>query len=51
MPPDQIRATLIALAGAVLMVSLWKQLLKLVLVGLVLIFCVGLYNVAAVLMH
>ncbi|WP_327634237.1 hypothetical protein OHB24_30155 [Kribbella sp. NBC_00482] len=48
MPPEQILATLVALAGAVLVTSLWKQLLTLVLVGIVLIFCVGLYNVAVV---
>jgi hypothetical protein len=37
---------LVALACTVLMVTLWKQLLILVLVGVVLIFCYGLYNVA-----
>jgi hypothetical protein len=39
---------LIALACAVLMVTLWKQLLILVVVVVVLIFCYGLYNVAVV---
>jgi uncharacterized membrane protein len=45
MPPNQILATLVALAGAVLVVSLWKQLLTLILVGIVLVFFYGLYNV------
>jgi hypothetical protein len=44
----QILATLVALAGAVLVTSLWKQLLTLVLVAAVLIFCFGLYNIATV---
>ncbi|WP_165547317.1 hypothetical protein [Kribbella sindirgiensis] len=44
----QILATLVALSGAVLVTSLWKQLLKLVLTVAVLIFCFGLYNIAAV---
>lgn len=48
MSPDQIHATVVALAGAVVVVSFWKQLLTLVLVGVVLIFCVGLYHVVAV---
>jgi hypothetical protein len=39
---------LVALACSVLMVTLWKQLLILVLVGVVLIFCYGLYSVAVV---
>jgi hypothetical protein len=37
---------LVALACTVLMVTLWKQLLILVLVGVVMIFVYGLYNVA-----
>ena len=48
MPPTQILATLVALAGAVLVTSLWKQLLSLLLVGVVLIFFFGLYNIAHV---
>lgn len=51
MPPNQILATLVALAGAVLVTTLWKQLLTLVLVGGVLIFCFGLYNIVAVMTH
>ncbi|MFF0340966.1 hypothetical protein [Kribbella sp. NPDC004875] len=47
----QILATLVALSSAVLMVSLWKQLLTLVLVGIVLIFCFGLYNLATIMTH
>ncbi|TDO45484.1 hypothetical protein EV651_1295 [Kribbella sp. VKM Ac-2571] len=37
---------LVVLACAVLMVTLWKQLLILVVVGAVMIFCYGVYNVA-----
>jgi hypothetical protein len=51
MPPTQIVATLVALAGAVLVTSLWKQLLTLVLVGAVLVFFFGLYNIATALAH
>jgi hypothetical protein len=42
----QILATLVALAGAILVTSFWKQLLTLVLVAAVLVFCFGLYNIA-----
>lgn len=48
MPPHQILATLVTLAGLVLVTSLWKQLLTLVLICGVLIFCFGLYNIASV---
>lgn len=51
MPPNQILAILVALAGTVLVTSLWKQLLTLVLVGGLLIFCFGLYSLAAVMTH
>lgn len=48
MSPNEILPILVALACAVLMVTLWKQLLILVLMGTVLVFCLGLYNVAVV---
>jgi hypothetical protein len=46
MTQHEMLPILVALAGAVIMVTLWKQLLILVLVGVALIFCYGLYNVA-----
>ena len=48
MPPTHALATLLTLAGAILVTSLWKQLLKLILVGFVLIFCFGLYSIVTV---
>jgi uncharacterized membrane protein len=44
----QILAMLVALAGTILVTSFWKQLLTLVLVGAVLVFCFGLYNIVVV---
>jgi hypothetical protein len=46
MTQHEMLPILVALAGAVIMVTLWKQLLILVLVGVVMIFAYGLYNVA-----
>ncbi|MEU8221913.1 hypothetical protein [Kribbella sp. NPDC048915] len=45
----QILAALMTLAGAVLLTSLWKQVLKLLLAAAVAVFCFGLYNIAQVL--
>ncbi|GAA1125573.1 hypothetical protein GCM10009630_24250 [Kribbella jejuensis] len=44
----QLLAMLITLSGTILVTTLWKQLLKLVLVGAVLVFCFGLYNIVVV---
>ncbi|NUR94741.1 MAG: hypothetical protein HOV67_05710 [Kribbellaceae bacterium] len=44
----QLLAMLITLAGTILVTSFWKQLLKLVVVGAVLVFCFGLYNIVVV---
>lgn len=48
MSPNETLPILVALACTVLMVTLWKQLLILAVVGAVMIFCYGLYNVAMV---
>lgn len=44
----QILAMLITLAGTILVTSFWKQLLTMLLVGAVLVFCFGLYNIVVV---
>jgi hypothetical protein len=37
---------IVMVTAAILMVSFWKQILLLMLLGLVTVFCFGLYNVA-----
>lgn len=44
----QFLGMLVALAGTILVTSFWKQLLTLVLVGAVLVFCFGIYNIVIV---
>jgi len=51
MPQNEILVTLVALATAVLLISFWKQVLFILLFGVVVVFCFGLYNVAAAVQH
>ncbi|MFG1908325.1 hypothetical protein [Kribbella sp. NPDC048928] len=44
----QILAMLVALAGTILVTSFWRQLLTLMLVSVVLVFCFGLYSLVSV---
>jgi len=46
MPPNEFVATVVVLASAVLLISFWKQILFILLFGVVMVFCLGLYNVA-----
>jgi uncharacterized membrane protein len=48
MPKDQVLAMLVALATAVLAISFWRQLLFIILFGVVVVFCYGLYTITAV---
>jgi hypothetical protein len=44
----QLLAMLVALAGTILVTSFWRQLLTLMLVSVVLVFCFGLYSLVSV---
>ncbi|GAA0955015.1 hypothetical protein GCM10009554_61780 [Kribbella koreensis] len=44
---NQLLVMLVALAGAVLIFSFWKQILLILLFGVVVIFCLGVYNLTA----
>ncbi len=51
MPETGILATLVVLASSVLLISFWRQILFILLFGVVVVFCYGLYNLAAVTQH
>jgi hypothetical protein len=51
MPKNEILLTLVALVSAVLLISFWGQLLTIVLFGVVVVFCNGLYSEVAVVQH
>jgi hypothetical protein len=51
MPPNEFVATIVVLASAILLISFWKQILFILLFGVVMVFCFGLYNVAAAMGH
>ncbi|WP_185444812.1 hypothetical protein [Kribbella qitaiheensis] len=48
MPQNEIVVSIVALAGAVLLISFWRQILFILLFGMIVVFCFGLYNVVAV---
>jgi hypothetical protein len=48
MPQNEIIVSIVALAGAVLLISFWRQILFILLFGVIVVFCFGLYNVVAV---
>jgi hypothetical protein len=48
MPQNEIIVSIVALAGAVLLISFWRQILFILLFGMIVVFCFGLYNVVAV---
>jgi hypothetical protein len=51
MPPNEFVATIVVLASAILLISFWKQILFILLFGVVMVFCFGLYNVATAMGH
>lgn len=51
MPKNEILVTLVALASSVLLISFWRQILSILLFGVVVFFCYGLYNFVAVVQH
>jgi uncharacterized membrane protein len=51
MPKNQILVALVALASAMLVFSFWRQILTVILFGVVVVFCYGLYNVTAMVQH
>jgi hypothetical protein len=46
MAPNEFVATVVVLASAILLISFWKQILFILLFGVVMVFCFGLDNVA-----
>jgi hypothetical protein len=51
MPKNQILVTLVALVSATLVFSFWRQILTVILFGVVVVFCYGLYSVTAMVQH
>ena len=51
MSPNEFIATVVVLASAVLLISFWKQILSILIFGVVAVFCFGLYNVATAMGH
>lgn len=48
---NDILVTLVVLATAVLLISFWRQILVILLFGVIVVFCFGLYSVAAAVQH
>ena len=48
MPQNEIIVSIVALSGAVLLISFWRQILFILLFGMIVVFCFGLYNVVVV---
>jgi hypothetical protein len=51
MPQNEIIVSLVVLATAVILISFWRQILFILLFGVIVVFCFGLYNVAAAVQH
>jgi hypothetical protein len=51
MPQNEIIVSLVALSSAVFVLSFWRQILFILLFGVIVVFCFGLYNVAAAVQH
>ncbi|TWD83795.1 hypothetical protein FB561_4964 [Kribbella amoyensis] len=50
MPTNELLAALVVVASAVILISFWRQILFMLLFAAVMVFCLGVYNVA-VAMH
>jgi hypothetical protein len=51
MPQNEVIVSLVVLATAVILISFWRQILFILLFGVIVVFCFGLYNVAAAVQH
>lgn len=47
MPQNELVASLMVVASAILMISFWRQILFLLLFAAIVVFCFGVYNVAS----
>jgi hypothetical protein len=47
MTNNEILAALVALGSALLLFSFWKQILLILLFGVIVVFCLGIYSVTA----
>ncbi|NEA32900.1 hypothetical protein [Streptomyces sp. SID13031] len=47
MPHNEFIVSVVVLASAVLLISFWKQILFILLFGVIMVFCFGVYNVAS----
>lgn len=48
---NEILASLVVVATAVILISFWRQILFLLLFAVIVVFCFGLYNVASAVSH
>jgi hypothetical protein len=47
MPQNEFLVSIVVLAIAMILISFWKQILFILLFGVIVVFCFGLYNVAS----